>query len=173
MGFVIVAADTLGGYDLLPDWVGWGLVLWGVAALPVPERPTLLTAGALAAAVSVLLWFPQVHEPLREAELSLRWAASLPDLLFVFLLSRALVQAAQATDPPDRKFAGRFGVALWATVLVAVLPVLGNAADSADLIAGADVGFVLLWLWLIWNLFAAHNRPYAGGEVATERRTDS
>ena len=96
----------------------------------------------------------------RGAELSVRGAVSLPDLLFVFLLCRALVAATQRQEPKDRKFAGRFGYGMWATIIVAVLPPVGDAADSGQLIAAADVGFILLWLWMIWNLFAAHGREY-------------
>lgn len=169
MGLVVVAIDSLSRYDTLPDPIGWALVLWGLASLRLPQRTSLLYAAGLAGAVSLAMWFPQVHEPVGDAELSLRWATSLPDLLFVFLLGRALGTAAGRQNPPDRKFTGRFGVTQWAVVVVAVLPPIADAAGSDGLLAGAEIGFVLLWLWLIWNLFAAHNRPYAGGEP--DRRT--
>lgn len=176
MGLVIVALDTLSGFDLLPDPIGWALVLWGVAALPLPERGGLLGAAAVAGLVSAVLWLPMVQEPLREAELALRWAASLPELLFVFLLARAVGAAAGRQQPPDRKFAGRFGTLIWAVVIVAALPPVADAADSDQLITAGQVGFQLLWLWLIWNLFAAHARDYvrpAGDDQPSSRSSPS
>ncbi|MBD8871033.1 hypothetical protein [Nocardioides donggukensis] len=167
MGLVIVALDTLGGYDALPDFLGWALVLWGLATLPTPARGTLQATAAVAGAVSLVLWFPQVHQPLRDAEVSLRWAASLPDLLFVLLLCRALATRAREADPTDRRFAARFGVLAWAAVVVAALPAIADAAGSDGLLVAAEVGFVVLWLWLVWNLFAAHGREYARPPVTT------
>lgn len=163
MGLVVVAVDTLEGYDLLPDWIGWALVAWGVAALALRERTALLTAVGLAAVVSLALWLPAVHERLAEQPLSLRWAASLPELAFAVLLGRALAAAAGRAAPPDRRFAGRFGLASWLAVAVAAVPPVATAAGSRDALAAADVAFIVLWLWLIWNLFAAHARPWVPG----------
>lgn len=163
MGLVIVAIDSLSRYDTLPDPLGWALVIWGLVSLPLHQRRSLIYAAGLAGVVSLAMWFPQVHEQVHDAEMSLRWATSLPDLLFILLLARALGGAAGRQQPPDRKFAGRFGMTLWAVVVVAALPPVADAAGSDRMLECAEIGFVLLWLWLIWNLFAAHNRPYAGG----------
>ncbi len=159
MGLVIVALDTLGRYDLLPDVIGWGLVVWGLGSLRLPERSTLLAIASVCGLVSLAVWFPQVNEPVHDAELALKWALSLPDLLFIFLFSRSLSSAAAGTG--DRKFAGRFGVIGWLACIVAALPPIADAADSTTMLGYADVSFVLLWIWLIWNLFAAHATPYA------------
>lgn len=167
MGLVIVALDTLGTYDLLPDFIGWLLVLWGLASLPLPERGRLTAVAAIAGAVSLALWFPQVKDQLADAELSLKWATSLPDLAFIFLTCRALERAARSATPRDVKFVSRFGITAWATVVIAVLPPIAYAADSDTVLGYADVSFVLLWLWLIWNLFAAHDRDYAKPPAAT------
>src|SRR6478735_2782626 len=106
MGLVVVVVDTLGGYDLLPDVLGWALVLWGVAGLP-GDRSALRYAAVVAALTSVLLYPPAVHEPLSSADPSLQWAASLPDLVFALLLARSLQRLAQ---PHDRRLAGRMRV---------------------------------------------------------------
>ena len=164
MGLVLVALDTLGSYDMLPDFIGWALVLWGLSALRLPLRNGLMTSAMLCAVVSLAVWFPQVKAEIQDAELALKWALSLPDLLFIFLISRALTGA--ATDQQDRKFAGRFGVIMWVTCLVAAMPPLADAANSEALLGYADVSFVLLWLWLIWNLFAAHAKPFVGAPGA-------
>lgn len=162
MGLVFVALDTLGRFDLLPDPVGWALVLWGVAALPLPERRVLIGSAGIALAVSAVLWVPAAKEWVGDAELALKWATSLPDLAFVMLLSRALVTAARRHQPVDRKVSGRFGVSLWGAVVVAAMVPVGSAAESDAVVEYAEVGFVLLWLYLIWNLFAVHARTWLG-----------
>ena len=67
MGLVIVVLDTQTPWDLLPDVLGWLLVLAGVTVLPVPDRGTLRTSAVVAALVSVVVYPPQVHEPLAAA----------------------------------------------------------------------------------------------------------
>lgn len=161
MGLVVVALDTLGTVDLLPDALGWLLVIYGVWRLALPERNLLLVLAAVAGVISSAVWLPGSAEALREADVALRWASSIPDLAFVFVLARGLLRAARSMDPPDDKLAWRFLAATWAAVLVALLPPIADAADSDGLLQGADAAFVCLWLWLIWNLFAAHARPYA------------
>src|SRR3546814_1481684 len=84
---------------------------------------------------------------LRDAELALKWAASLPDLAFVIATAIAFKAAARAAG--DRKFFARFGLTLWFAVIVAALPALASAADSQAMLDYAELGFVLLWLWLI------------------------
>lgn len=164
MGLVIVAIDTLGTVDLLPDVIGWVMVVWGLSSIRLPQRSTLLASAAVCGVVSLALWFPQSREALADAELALKWASSLPDLLFILLLARALGTAARETG--DAKFAGRFGVIMWATLVVTALPPIADAADSDTVLGYADAAFVLLWLWLIWNLFAAHAKPYAAARTA-------
>ncbi|WP_156393683.1 MULTISPECIES: hypothetical protein [unclassified Nocardioides] len=159
MGFVVVAIDTLGRLDVLPDFIGWAMVLWGLSSVRWSERGQLLGIGSVCAVVSLAVWFPQVNERVHDAELALKWALSLPDLLFILLFARAVCSAARAGK--DRKFTGRFGVIGWVTCVVAALPPIADAADSRTMLGYADVAFVLLWLWLIWNTFAAHARPYA------------
>lgn len=163
MGLVIVAVDTLGTVDVLPDFIGWAMVIWGLTSIRLPERTTLLTSATACAVVSLAVWFPQAREHLEDAELALKWAISLPDLLFIFLAARALANAAR--EGTDRKFDGRFAIIMWATCIVAALPPVADAADSSTLLGYADLAFVLLWIWFIWNLFAAHARPYAAPEV--------
>lgn len=167
MGLVLVALDTLGRVDTLPDPIGWALVMWGVSALPLPERRPLTASAGVALLVSAAVWLPAAREWIADAELALKWATSLPDLAFVILLSRALVAAARAQQPVDRKVAGRFGVSLWAAVLVAAMVPIGAAAESDSIVEYAEIGFVLLWLYLIWNLFAMHARPWLGGPEPT------
>ncbi|WP_110207214.1 hypothetical protein [Nocardioides daejeonensis] len=167
MGLVLVALDTLGRVDTLPDPIGWTLVIWGVAALPLPERRALVASAALALVTSAVLWVPQAKDWVADTELALKWATSLPDLLFVVLLSRALIAAARGQKPVDRKVAGRFGLSLTLAVIVTAMVPVGYAADSDQIVGYAELGFVLLWLYLVWNLFAVHSRTWLGGTPTT------
>ena len=131
---------------------------------------------------SVVLYPPAVHEPLADADPSLQWAASLPDLVFALLLARALMRLAQPvprpvhaagcrTDgrPGDRRLAGRMRLLVTVTGVLAVAPVLVFAAGAEDLLPAATLLVQLMWLWLIWNLFAFHARPWLNAEPpATE-----
>ena len=178
MGLVVVVVDTLGGYDLLPDVLGWALVLWGLAGLP-GDRSGLRYSAVVAAVTSVVLYPPAVHEPLADADPSLQWAASLPDLVFALLLARALLRLAQPgaqpgarliPEPPgDRTLAGRMRLLVTVIGVLAVAPVLVFAAGAEDLLPAATLLVQLMWLWLIWNLFAFHARPWLNAEPpATE-----
>ena len=169
MGLVVVVVDTLGAYDLLPDVLGWALVLWGLAGLP-GDRSGLRYAAVVAAATSVVLYPPAVHERLAEADPSLQWAASLPDLVFALLLARALLRLAQPDDGPhDRRLAGRMRVLVTVAGVLAVAPVLVFSAGAEDLLPAATLLVQLMWLWLIWSLFAFHARPWLNAEPpATE-----
>jgi hypothetical protein len=159
MGLVIVVLDTRTPWDLLPDVLGWLLVLAGIAVLPVPDRGTLRTSAVVAALVSVIVYPPQVHEPLAAADPSLRWVADLPDLAFAFLLARSLGRV--AAEAGDRRTAGRMRVLLTVVTVLAIAPVLVFAAGAEHLLLAATVLVQVMWIWLVWNLFAAHARPYA------------
>jgi hypothetical protein len=158
MGLVVVVLDTLGGYDLLPDPLGWLLVLWGVAAFPEGERRAPRLAAVVAGLVSLAVYPPAVQERVAEAEPALRWAVDLPDLVFALLLARALMRLARPTDP---RTDGRMRAIAAAAAVLAVVPPVLFAAGAESLLAGATLVVQLLWLWLVWNLFAAHARDWA------------
>ena len=162
MGLIVVVVDTLGGYDLLPDVLGWALVLWGLAGLPGPDRDGLRYAAVAAAATSVVLYPPSVHEPLADADPSLQWAASLPDLVFALLLARALMRLARAQH--ERTLARRMRVLVTLIAVLAVAPVLVFAGGAEHLLPAATLLVQVMWLWLVWNLFAFHARPYLDAE---------
>lgn len=167
MGLIVVVIDTLGGYDLLPDVLGWTLVLWGLVGLPGPDRGGLRYAAVVAAATSVVLYPPSVHEPLADAEPSLQWAASLPDLVFALLLARALMRLARASH--ERTLERRMGVLVTLAGVLAVAPVLVFAGGAEHLLPAAALMVQVMWLWLVWNLFAFHARPWLNAEPpATE-----
>jgi hypothetical protein len=158
MGLVIVVLDTTGRYDALPDVFGWLLVLAGTSQLPVPSRGTLRGVAALAGVMSVVLWFPAIREPAVDADPSVAWAFLLPDLIFGFLLCRALMELARPSHPRD---VPRYGSLSVLFPIMAAIPVVAFAAEREEWVVYADFAVALTWLWLIWTLFARNNREYA------------
>lgn len=165
MGLVIVAmvAKVGGGYDVLPDPVGWLLVLHGLGRLPacLPHRPALSTLGFLALVMSVVLWFPGLADGLERTDELLLWAANLPQLAFVAVLCRALSLAAAAE--PGRAHWLRTAAAL--TVVAALLPVVVLGAGASPLLTVMAVGASVVLLLVIVLLFRYSSRPWASPEV--------
>jgi hypothetical protein len=144
MGLVIVLVDAFfGGYDAVPDPVGWGLVLAGL----LPLRPRLdggsglVMVAGLCLVVSVATYPPQVSSLLDESG---GWALSLPQLAFSFMLCTALA-------PVSDWLSGRCTVLRWVFVAVAAGPVLvfGGGVEVlrspiALLVVGANIYLVYL-----------------------------
>ncbi|MGA8255486.1 MAG: hypothetical protein WB767_02830, partial [Nocardioides sp.] len=88
MGYLIIALYARqSGYDLLPDPVGWVLVLVGVRGLPdAAPRRLLGSTAAVALVVSLPLWVPALRDGLEDEDASLAWAADLPGFVFAGLL---------------------------------------------------------------------------------------
>ena len=160
MGLVIIVLDTMSAYDVLPDPVGWVLVVLGVRGLPrdLLRRRILATLTLLAGVVSLALWIPGVADDLYDTHPSLLWAANLPQLGFAGLLCFILVRRAAA--------AGDAGAAAWArttltgVVVVALLPILVFGASIRSLEVPAYLGASLVLLLLIWLLFSWSSRPW-------------
>lgn len=144
MGLVIVLVDaSFGGYDGVPDPVGWLLVLWGLGRLRtvVAERRGLLVLAALCLVVSIVTYPPQVAERLDESG---GWALSLPQLAFSFALATALAPLSGWLEKRFRVMRGVF-------VVLAVAPavVIGGDLEAlrsplAFAVAAANVYFVYL-----------------------------
>jgi peptidoglycan/LPS O-acetylase OafA/YrhL len=161
MGLVVIALSARSrGYDLLPDPIGWLLVLQGLGRLPdtLPHRPGLRTLGFVALVMSVVLWFPGLANGLEDADESLLWAANLPQLAFVAVLCRALA------EPADRAAARWLRTAATLTVVAAVLPVLVLGAGQSSLVPVMVVGSAAVLVLVIVLLFR-----YAGRRWAAER----
>lgn len=116
MGLVLVFLDVNGAsWDLIPDPVGWILVLVGLSPLKelLPNyRGVTLTAG-VCLAESVLTYPPGSVDHLAPF---LGWLFSLPTIAFAFVLCDALMDV--ATDGLEQ----RFGWLRWAFVAVGALP---------------------------------------------------
>lgn len=144
MGLVIVLVDAnFGGYDGVPDPLGWLLVLWGLTRLHqvVAESRGLLALATLCLVVSVVTYPPQVAERLDESG---GWALSLPQLAFSFALATAL-------GPVSGWLEKRFRVMRTVFVALAIAPaiVIGGDLEAlrsplAFVVAAANVYFVYL-----------------------------
>lgn len=163
MGLVVVAltAPLVGGYDALPDPVGWLLVILGVRGLPsdVPRRSGLTTLAWLAGAVSVPLWLPGFSDAAYAIHPSLGWALNLPQLGFAALLCHSLAAVAMAAEDP--RAGSWLRLAMAGFVLAAVLPVIVFGAGVGTLEVTAYLGATVVLIALICLLFAYSGRPWA------------
>ena len=158
-------------YDFLPDPIGWGLVLsgvWALARAMGTDLGVLKWVGALALAISIPLWLPQVNHLLVPEfnpglDVSFQWALSLPQSVFGLLLARELSQTASRRQPRDPYVAGRFGVFQWAFGALIVLPAVAYGGNVAGLVTPTLILFALVNIAFIYYLFAAHRRSYLGG----------
>lgn len=160
MGLVIIVLDTMSAYDVLPDPLGWVLVVLGVRGLPtdLPHRRALASVTLLATAVSVPLWVPGVADDLYDTHPSLLWAVNLPQLGFAGLL--CLILARRAAVEGDTGAAAWARTTLTGLVVVALLPILVFGAGVGSLEVPAYLGASLVLLLLIWLLFSWSSRPW-------------
>ena len=101
LGLVVVALQVrVNGYDLLPDWIGWILVLIGSASLPVRRQGALLVSAGLACAAAVVVYLPDVNGQVAATDDALSWALSLPQSAYLVLLADGLRHAAKRGGDP-------------------------------------------------------------------------
>jgi hypothetical protein len=170
MGLVLVVLNaSVGdpGLDLIPDPVGWALVLLGVHRLPerIAHRAPMTVLAALALVVSVLLWVPDVARELLDLEESFLWVLDLPTPLFVLVLARAVGAAAgRGGDATARTW---WRVVLVGTVLTILLPPVAYAAQVVALavvVVALAIGTLVTCLVLC---FAHSARPWVHDAPAT------
>lgn len=152
MGLVIVVVDpSFGGWDGLPDPLGWVLVLLGLAALTdrVDGARTLTLTAWVALAVALGTYPPAVTDHLGA---SYGWLLSLPQVVFCALACRAFAPYAE-----DR--AGRLRWLFWAFVVVGVAPVVVLGGGVEALLVPAAGLAVLSASYLVYQLFRLAGRP--------------
>jgi hypothetical protein len=171
LGLVLVVLSASAGdpgYDLVPDPVGWLLVLLGVRRLPerIGHRPLLQGLAAVAGVVSAVLWVPSLASRAFGLEESLRWVLDLPTPGFVLVLGLALGAAAgQGQDAPARAWWRVVTVGALATALLPPV-VYGARADGlAPLAVAVAVGTLVASVVLC---FAHAARPWVVGVVAAD-----
>lgn len=149
-------------YDLLPDPLGWLLVIAGLLALRRLHESfdTAAWLAILALLVSVPLWLPQLNHHL---DASGAWLASMPQTVCCLLTAHHLARAGAFADPPDRYVAHRFGLLVWGFGLLVVLPVLA-IGGHLDQLSNATVALSLLVnLAFVYYLFMVNRRTWLGG----------
>lgn len=169
MGLVIVFVDAgSGGWDWVPDPVGWILVLMGLPPLKerLPAYPGVLGSAWVCLAVSVLTIPPDSVDTIAP---TLGWLFSVPTLAFCFLLCDSLA------DVVDRSLAIRLKVLQVVFVVVGVLPGLVYLAGFEWLTAPTAVVAVLANITLVLSVWAAGDDGEEDGWRLPERgeRTSS
>ena len=162
MGLLLLALrpGEPGGPDLLPDPLGWLLVLHGVRRLPagLSGRSPLLWLGGIALLVSVPLWWPATAAPILSADPALQWTLTLPQLGFLLVLARTLSR--RAGGHADRSAAGWWGLVATATAVAAVLPVVVFGAGVVALASPAGTVAVMTLLAATLLCFSHSGRPW-------------
>lgn len=145
MGLVLTLVDAdIGGYDAVPDVLGWVMVVAALLRLrDVLATTTLVGLAVLAGVVSLATLRPELLEDLPE---STGWLLSLPQIAFSLLLSVELGRAVPA-------LARRFGVLAWAFGIAAVGPVLLYGGGVDAVLVPLAVLTVLANVYLVYLLF--------------------
>jgi uncharacterized membrane protein len=135
LGLVInIISPRVQGWDVLPDWAGWTLILIGTWAFArnLPSRGLLLATAGVALVVAAVQWPPalQLIDPaspgdVTTSEASLLWALSLPALAWMILYCLAV--AGLSRSEPGASFWWKYLAAT--NVGAAVLPVVVYGAD--------------------------------------------
>ena len=165
MGLVIVFLSArFGGWDALPDPVGWALVAAGVATLRdrLPHGGSLLALAGLAGVVSVPLVLPVVQQRLSASG---QWGLSVPQTVFCLLLC---VSLASLTEQAGHRESGRFGLLRTAYLVLLAGPVLVYGGGVDVLATPVAVVSVVANVALVYYTFAISRRPEARPEVRAE-----
>ena len=160
---LILLSVYVGGFDVLPDPLGWGLVLVGAWALRghLPTATPVLASAAAAGAISVALWIPGVVEAVTDTDPALAWALSLPQVVFAVLFFRALDQEARAAGNEDA--AGWLRLCWIGAIIVGALPaVVLPVQDAGPLVALAGMFSLLVGVLQVVLCFAYAARSWAG-----------
>lgn len=162
MGLLIVVLDAdLGGFDGVPDVLGWVLVMFGLLGLRarLDNFAVLRTVAVLAGVVSAVTFWPTVFATAPE---STGWLLSLPHLAFSFVLCASV---SELSKPDDTAISRRFALLRWVFVALAAGPVLVYGGGVDALLIPLAVVSVAANVFLIYLLFKISKRPYAMAEV--------
>lgn len=163
MGLVIVFVDAgSGGWDWVPDPLGWILVLLGLPPLKerLPAYPGVLGSAWVCLVVSVLTLAPDSVDTIAPA---LGWLFSVPTLAFCFLLCDSLA------DIVDGSLALRLKVLRFVFVVVGVLPGVVYLAGFEWLTIPAAVIAVLANITLVLSVWAAGDEDEEDGWKLPDR----
>ncbi len=157
------------GYDLLPDTIGWLLVLVGSAvfARGLPTRSGIMWAAGLAAVSAAAIWPPHWEDVVRDQEQSLVWAILLPQIVWSVLFCLAVTGVSRAD----------LGASIWwkylalVNIAVGVLPILVYGGGMSSLESTLEtLNFLGLLAGIVLSFWHA-SRPWAT-VAAPERRSE-
>lgn len=164
-GLLVVFVDVhLGGPDLVPDFIGWLLVIVGLSKLRPLDRAfgTAVIAAAAEVAISLLTWFDE------DSNLVAYALDVIASGLVLFFLSTAIRQRAAAGGDP--KTADYLNIIRWGDVLLSACALTTIAfADDATRQSGLNSAPVVtlialaalpLMIWLLYLLFTRAERSY-------------
>jgi hypothetical protein len=163
MGLVIVFLHApIGGYDALPDPLGWALVIAGVWPLRarIPSGDTATTLAVLAGLISLPLVVPSLDERLTPSG---QWGVSVPQTVFCLVLAISLSTLAERDSEPEAK---RFALLRTAYIAALIGPVLVYGGGVTALAVPVAVLAVLANVALVYLTFKVSKRSY-GRTVAT------
>ena len=156
MGFVLILLDPVFfGYDAVPDFLGWLMVLAGIWDL----RPnlgqrfsTLFFMGIVSLVLSVLTFVPAVQRSLSPSG---GWFVSLPQLVFMGLLCLGIADLSSSAEPDQTATPRRFRTLVWALAVVAAIPVIVFAAELesiAPVAAAVAVGVLIFFIYALFSI---------------------
>lgn len=150
MGLVIVVIHAdFGGWDGVPDPLGWILVILGLRGLA--GAPPVLTLLAALAEVASIVSFPPAL--LTQIPDSGQWMLTLPQTAFVILLALTLPEILPEVD--RRRFLTVAGL----LIISAAGLLVRYGADVDALDVPVSIGSVVANVWLIYLLFRPTKSP--------------
>jgi hypothetical protein len=161
LGLLLALVDvSIDDLDLVPDWVGWVVVLLACAGLPPQLAPRRLAlVGALALLVSVVLWVPGALVDVDRLPLPLAWAISLPEVGFGLLLALSMARA--AGDAGDVSARGWWRLVVAGHVVMLLLPpTVFGAGIAAVLVLGVLIALASAIATIVL-CFRHADRPWA------------
>jgi len=161
---VIIVTASFGGWDGLPNPLGWVLVLLGVRAArsSLPSSTALAVLGLMALLISAISYPPDVTADL---DPSAAWLLDLPQVAFEVVLCSAV---GSVLAPKGRVFR----LLMWVLVLVGVGPAIAIGTDDPGIADAVDGAFALSQIALVWMLFSVSGDPRTGAQPRTPSRQE-
>lgn len=159
---VVVFAVRVAGFDVLCDPVGWLLVIGATQRIGGDDRTRsrVTTAAVTAFVIAVPLAVPSLAARVRDADPSVAWALSLPQIAVVLLLALHLGASAQAAGDVDAAAWWRW--ARTGAIVVALAPVIVYPTGSEELIGLTLLLSLLTMLFTVGLLLRHAPRGWAG-----------
>ncbi|HNJ78138.1 MAG TPA: hypothetical protein PKX56_02190 [Marmoricola sp.] len=149
-------------YDVFADPIGWVFVLLGLWALRRTHEvfQPALYAAAVALVAATVTWVPQINHRL---DASAQWFTSLPQVVAIALICRAIAYVAREQVPPVTNIAQRHTVLMWGQVALGILPPILISIDNSQLLIGMLTFAGLLMVATTISMFIDQRNTWLGG----------